>query len=226
MSCLPYAINPRDANPYGRRRPPPAPLMRQRHAPPGMAIRASTRRTISRTSLTGYLLGLLLMISLPCPAATGQLEPYQGLGQTPALSLEDLGHKVHTLADSRGRVVLVNFWASWCGPCVMEMPSLQRLSEAMASKPFTLLAVNEQEASGTVWKFADRFGLHFPLLLDRDGQTAFNWGIDIYPTSFLVDPQGRIRYVAYGPRNWDAPEMIQAIEGLLGSSRTDNPQAK
>jgi thiol-disulfide isomerase/thioredoxin len=114
--------------------------------------------------------------------------------------------------------VLVNFWASWCTPCVREMPSLQRLQEAMNGKPFTLLAINVEEPLNTVWKFATRFGIHFPLLLDRDGQTAFDWGIDLYPTSFLIDPQGHIRYVAYGPRQWDNPEMIKVIEVLFATS--------
>jgi peroxiredoxin len=161
-----------------------------------------------------YLTGLLLLLNVAC-AAADQLEPVRGDVQTPALSLEDLGHKIHTLEDYRGRVVLVNFWASWCRPCVKEMPGMQRLQNAMSGKPFTLLAVNVEESSGTVWKFAAKVGIHFPLLLDRDGNTAYDWGIDMYPTSFLIDPQGRIRYVAYGPRNWDDPEMIKAIEGLF-----------
>jgi thiol-disulfide isomerase/thioredoxin len=162
-----------------------------------------------------FLSGLLMLLYLSC-AAAGQLEPYRSLDRPPALSLEDLGHKVHTLQDYRGRVVLVNFWASWCGPCVIEMPGMQRLQEAMSGKPFTLLAVNVEESPGTVWKFAAKVGIQFPLLLDRDGQTAYDWGIDIYPTSFLIDPQGRVQYVAYGPRKWDDPEMIQTIEQLIG----------
>jgi thiol-disulfide isomerase/thioredoxin len=171
------------------------------------------------------LTGLLLTLYLSCSVA-GQLEPYRGFAQTPALSLEDLGHTVHTLNNYRGQVVLVNFWASWCGPCVMEMPSLQRLQNAMTGKPFTLLAVNVEESSGTVWKFAAKVQIQFPLLLDRSGQTAYDWGIDIYPTSFLVDTQGHVQYVAYGPRNWDDPDMIQAIEELIGSSRASNVEAK
>jgi len=180
-----------------------------------MQIRTVNRKATSNEILMiRHLTGLILFVSLSC-AAAGQLEPYRGFARTPALSLEDLGHKVHTLQDYRGRVVLVNFWASWCGPCVMEMPSLQRLQDAMAGKPFTLLAVNVEGSSGTVWKFAAKVKIHFPLLLDREGQTAYDWGIDLYPTSFLIDPQGRVQYVAYGPRNWDDPEMIQAIEAMF-----------
>jgi thiol-disulfide isomerase/thioredoxin len=170
-----------------------------------------------------FLTGLLMFLSLSCPAA-GKLEPYQGFARTPALSLEDLGHKVHTLQDYRGRVVLVNFWASWCAPCVVEMPGMQRLQEVMAEKPFTLLAINVEESPGTVWKFAAKVRIQFPLLLDRDGQTASDWGIDIYPTSFLIDPQGRIQYVAYGPREWDAPEMIQAIEKMFSTNVSEARQ--
>jgi thiol-disulfide isomerase/thioredoxin len=141
----------------------------------------------------------------------------------PALSLLDLGHKVHTLEEYRGRVVLVNFWASWCGPCVMEIPSLQRLQETMAGKPFDILAVDVGEAPRTVRKLAERLGIRFSLLLDRDAQTASNWQVDVYPSSFLIDPQGRIRYVAYGPFNWDAQEIRQAIEELIGHRRADAP---
>jgi len=183
-----------------------------------MQIRTVDRKANSSEILMiKYLTGVLMLVSLSC-AAAGQLEPLRGNAQTPGLSLEDLGHKVHTLQDYRGRVVLVNFWASWCGPCVVEMPSMQRLQNAMTGKPFTLLAVNVEESPGTVWKFAARVGIHFPLLLDREGQAAYDWGIDLYPTSFLIDPQGRVQYVAYGPRKWDDPEMIQAIEGMFGAS--------
>jgi len=91
----------------------------------------------------------------------------------------------------------------------------------MTGKPFTLLAVNVEESPGTVWKFATKVQVHFPLLMDRDGQTAYDWGIDLYPISFLIDPQGRVQYVAYGPRDWDDPEMIQVIDGMIGSSLSD-----
>jgi thiol-disulfide isomerase/thioredoxin len=161
-----------------------------------------------------YLLGLLLL-SFLSSAVADPLEPYQGVDQTPALSLEDLGHKVHTLQEYRGQVVLVNFWASWCSPCVREMPSLQRLQEALRGKPFTLLAVNYQETPDTVWNFADRLQIHFPLLLDREGQTAFDWQVDAFPSSFLIDPQGRIKYVAYGSRDWNTPEITQTIEAMF-----------
>jgi peroxiredoxin len=109
---------------------------------------------------------------------------------------------------------------------VIEMPSMQRLQETMTGKPFTILAVNVGESPGAVWKFAAKVRIHFPLLLDRDGQTASDWQVDVYPSSFLIDPEGRVQYVAYGPRNWDDPDMIQAIEGMLGKTQAEARQLK
>ncbi len=172
------------------------------------------------------ILGLLLLLYLPGPVTAGELNPYQGFDEAPALSLEDVGHTVHSLADYRGRVVLVNFWASWCAPCIIEIPSMQRLAKALAGKPFTILAINVRESPVKVWKFAARLGITFPLLLDRDGQATADWQVDVYPSSFLVDPQGRIQYVSYGARKWDDAQTIRLIEGLIGGSQTTIQQAK
>lgn len=165
-----------------------------------------------------HLFRSLLLLSLPWQTLAGGLEPYQSFDEAPGLSLEDIGHEVHTLADYRGQVVLLNFWASWCAPCVIEMPAMQRLQQAMAGKPFSILAVNVAEAPARVWNFAARLGLRFPLLLDPRGQTTSDWQVVVYPTSFLVDPQGRIRYVTYGPRIWDDAETIHIIEQMLEAS--------
>lgn len=163
-----------------------------------------------------YLLALLLA-GMTITASASGLEEFTGT-HTPTLVLEDLGRREHSLADYRGEVVLLNFWASWCAPCIIEMPSMQRLQEALADRPFTILAVNVGETRGTVWKFLNKVQVHFPLLLDPEGKTAANWQVDFYPSSYLIDPAGRIRYVAFGARVWDAPEMIQAIEELIGNT--------
>jgi thiol-disulfide isomerase/thioredoxin len=160
------------------------------------------------------VIALLTLLCLSMPAAAGGLDPLEGF-QAPAISLADPGGNTHTLSDYRGKVVLINFWASWCGPCVTEMPAMQRLQKALADKPFTILAINVRESRAKVWKFASTLGLKFPLLLDQDGSVADAWRIDVYPTSFLVDPEGRLQYVAYGPREWDSPAMIDAIEKLI-----------
>ncbi len=183
-------------------------------------IRAAKRRRDSLGRPRRCLLGALLLACLPGRVPADTLNPYQSIDPAPALELNDLGKKTHKLEDYRGRVVLVNFWASWCTPCIMEMPSLQRLQDAMAGKPFTVLAVNVGESAGKVWNFASRLKLQFTLLLDPDRRTASAWQVEVYPSSFLIDPQGRIDYVAVGARRWDAPAMVQVIEGMLGPSVT------
>lgn len=171
--------------------------------------------------------GLLLCFLLSCTAHAALLDPYRDFFDgTPALALEDLGHNQHSVQDYRGRVVLINFWTSWCAPCLVEMPALQRLQQAMSGKPFTILGVNVGESHGTVWNFAAKLKLGFPMLLDSDGQAAADWRVAMYPTTYLVDARGTVQYVAYGPRRWDSQEMIQAIEAMLVTSGANGQQVK
>ena len=159
---------------------------------------------------------VLLLITLPASSSSAaDLEDFEGI-DTPTLLLEDLGGRSHTLEDYRGQVVLVNFWASWCAPCIVEMPSMQRLKQTMTGRPFSILAVNVKESKGTIWKFLNKVKVDFTLLRDSDGQVAKDWQVNVYPASYLIDLTGNIRYVAYGPRQWDSPEIVQLIEELLG----------
>ena len=115
----------------------------------------------------------------------------------------------------RGQVVLINFWATWCPPCIIEMPSMQRLKDKFAGKPFSILAVNVKESEGTIWKFHKMIQVDFPLLLDRDGQASEDWEVVVYPSSYLVDKFGEIRYQVRGMMKWDAPEVVRVIEAIL-----------
>ncbi|MGD2112092.1 MAG: TlpA disulfide reductase family protein [Gammaproteobacteria bacterium] len=133
-------------------------------------------------------------------------------------SLTDLRGKTTRLADHRGRVVLVNFWATWCPPCIREMPSLERLQQRLADRPFTLLTVNVGEGKSRVWKFLQRLDFHLPVLLDPHSRTFDAWGSDILPTTFLLDRSGRIRYRAQGDREWDSDAVVTLIDRLLNEA--------
>ena len=101
----------------------------------------------------------------------------------------------------RGQAVLVNFWASWCGPCRSEMPAFQAAYERYKDQGFTILAVNQGEAGATATTFAQRLGLTFPIVLDSRGEASDLYGVRALPTSFFVDREGIVRAVVVGAMN-------------------------
>jgi cytochrome c biogenesis protein CcmG, thiol:disulfide interchange protein DsbE len=155
--------------------------------------------------------GLALLAPL---AAAEALKPWPG-GATPALELEDLEGKKHRLADYRGKVVLVNFWATWCEPCRDEMPSIERLRASLEGRRFAVLAVNLAEPESRIRKFLGAVPVGFPVLLDRDSQTTRAWQAKLLPATYLVGPDGRIRYRHVGELDWSKPEVRELIVGLM-----------
>lgn len=163
------------------------------------------------------LLGLLyLLLGLGQAAFAGEeLKPYAGTA-TPALQLKDLAGKPHDLKDYRGKVVMVQFWASYCPPCFKEMPSMVRLEQKLAGKPFVILAVNMGETDKEVKEFLAKVKTDFTILMDNDGKALADWKVFVAPSTFLVDPKGVIRYTLQGGAEWDAPEYVKKINELLG----------
>ena len=147
-------------------------------------------------SSLSFFLAIILSIAAPT-AAAADLKPWSG-GATPALALEDLAGRIHRLADYRGSVVLVNFWATWCEPCRAEMPSMDRLRRSLQGRRFEVLAVNLAEPLSRIQKYLDTLPLGFPVLRDRDSAVAKAWKARLLPASYLIGRDGRIRYVANG----------------------------
>ncbi len=137
---------------------------------------------------------------------------------TPPLALRDLAGRQVDLHGLRGRVVLVNFWATWCEPCVAEMPSIARLRTKLAAKPFDVLAVNYGESRGKIAAFLGKRKLDVHVLLDPDQEAADAWGAKGLPMSFLVDRSGKVRYWAFGERDWTDADSMKAVERLLSEA--------
>ncbi len=147
-------------------------------------------------------------------ATATELKPWPG-GATPPLELQDLAGKAHSLADYRGSVVLVNFWATWCEPCRAEMPSMDRLRTSLKGRPFEVLAVNLAEPVSRIQKYLDTMPLGFPVLRDRDSATAKAWKARLLPASYVIGRDGRIRYVAYGEVDWTSEPVRLKVMHLL-----------
>jgi peroxiredoxin len=158
---------------------------------------------------------LAALLSWPATGAAEQpLRLWYG-GATPPLQLPDTMGKVHRLSDYRGKLVLINFWATWCTPCREEMPSIERLRQAMKGKPFAVLAVNLAEPEARVRHFLGSMPLGFPVLLDADMTVAKSWKVRQVPASFVVGPDGRIRYSYLGDLDWSRDAVRKTLLDLL-----------
>jgi thiol-disulfide isomerase/thioredoxin len=133
-------------------------------------------------------------------------------------SLADFRDQIHTLADYRGKVLLVNFWASWCPPCIYEMPELTRLQQQLADRPFEIIAINVGEKKYKVHKFTRLINFELPVLLDTSNQAFKDWQVKTLPTSFLVDANGIVRHRIRGNPGWEQQETIALIEQLIAES--------
>jgi len=147
-------------------------------------------------------------------AAGGTLKPWSG-GATPPLALRDLEGREHKLADYKGKVIVLNFWATWCDPCREEMPAMQRLQDKLAGKPFVILAVDYGEGAPRIKDFLKKVPVRFTMLLDRDTTAATAWKVKVLPTSLVIDPQQNVRFVAVGDIGWDTPPVENEIMKLL-----------
>jgi thiol-disulfide isomerase/thioredoxin len=158
------------------------------------------------------------------PPITGWMQnftPAPAAGPAPRFPFFAPGDKRLTLADFRGRVVLINFWATWCAPCVREMPSLRRLHTRLAGPDFTVLALSQdREGWSIIEPFAHRLKLgSLPLVLDRGGDFARGIGVHGLPTSVLFDRSGNELGRLVGVAEWDSAEAVALLTYYIGAGR-------
>jgi len=158
-------------------------------------------------------LSLALALGVPAVAATPDARTWHG--PTPALALKDLAGQLHGLAEYRGKVVIVNFWATWCEPCVEEMPSLQKLKDLLPAGRVEVIGVNLGENEIRIRQFVEKTGIAFPLLLDRDGDAKKAWKVNGAPTTYVLDAKGRVRFYWVGEVDFADRALQDKIRKLI-----------
>ncbi len=151
----------------------------------------------------------------------------------PSLKLESMKGKTLDLADFKNKVVLVQFWATYCTPCRVEMPSMNKLMKKLQDEkiPFEILAVNMGETEDEIKKFIEEVKPEFTILKGQ-GDNIQDWGVFAAPSNFLIGPKGKIRYTLYGGVEWDSEEITKVIKALAAEANqetekpeTDKPKA-
>jgi peroxiredoxin len=157
--------------------------------------------------------------------AQARLDPFERAGlielkdrhRTPPLSLPRLGGGTATLAEHHDKLVVVNFWATWCTPCTLEMPTLESLWREYRTRGLVVLAVSVDRGAPRplLDPYVSRLGLTFPILLDADLAASQAWRVASLPATFVIRPGGDAVALAFGAREWNSAEMRAVLEGLL-----------
>jgi len=136
--------------------------------------------------------------------------------ETPPIVLKDLEGKEHNLNDYKGKTVIVSFWASWCRPCLEEMPSLVKLKEDN-KESLEILAVNIREDKDVIKHFTKGMNINFPVIRDMTSEVVKNWKVYVYPSNFVVDKMGKVRYAATGAMDWQDDEINTILKDLMSN---------
>lgn len=176
-----------------------------------------TRRRFLRNLSRGLgVAGGLALLPRQSRAAAPPLTPMTPVQPAPAFALPDLDDETRRLSDFLGRVVIVNFWATWCPPCRKEIPSMERAWRLLKPEGIALLAVHVGGDADTVFRFTADFDITFPILVDKTSATVNAWPVKGLPTTVVVDPRGAMALRAVGPREWDDPDVLAQLRELKG----------
>jgi peroxiredoxin len=160
----------------------------------------------------------VLFVAAALAAVLGlqRLQSQPAAYDAPDFSLPDLSGTMHTLSSYKGKVVFLNLWTTWCPPCRMEMPAMERLYRRLRDRDFVMLAVSADEGGkAAVAPFVEELGLTFPVLLDPEGRLSPRYGVTGYPETFVIGRDGKVVNHTIGPADWQSEEMVRYLEALL-----------
>ena len=161
----------------------------------------------------------LVLLGFACPTLAGEQLPRGVLRldgrAAPPLVLKDMDGETWDIETARGRWVFVHFWASWCGPCREEMPTIQAIHPEFDPAELEIVVINTAESEDTVFAFLASVAPDLVPLMDNDGLVTERWQPRGLPATYFVDPDGKLQYLALGGRAWDTPEYLNFLRGLI-----------
>ncbi len=161
------------------------------------------------------LMGLILFSSFSTLNAQKEsLTLIKDLPMAPAFELPDMDGELFQLSQFQGKPVIVNFWATWCPPCREEIPSMNRAWAKIKDQGIEMIAINVGEDEDTIFSFTGDYPIDFQMLMDQSGTIIQQWPVKGLPTTFVVDPQGRLHYRAIGGREWDSDHLLEMVRAL------------
>jgi thiol-disulfide isomerase/thioredoxin len=192
-------------------------------------VRQTARLMTDRRLLAAALLLLLcapfglLQAELPSAEPGYQLNRLETPVAAPDFSLNDIDGEQHSLRDYHGKVIMLNFWATWCPPCRREIPSMESIYQDMGDKGFVVLGVNQFETPDHVFAYMGQLSVFptFPILFDPDSKISGLYGVKGLPTTLLINRQGQVVYRAAGGRDFDHPEVRAIVDKLLTEGNGD-----
>lgn len=167
-------------------------------------------RTVLRVFVSLTMIVSICCSSGPGPAVQGEAAP--------EFAFKDQSGKERSLSGLRGKVVLVNFWATWCPPCRDELPSMQQLQRRMVNKPFEMLALSVDDSWESVNRFMKENGFTVPVYADFDKRISTLYGTHMWPETYIVDKKGKIAYKVIGAKDWTSSEVLKFLDVLIAES--------
>ena len=168
---------------------------------------------------------LAVVLALALGLQTLQRERESGY-EAADFALPDMAGRTHTLSELRGKVVFLNLWATWCPPCLAEMPSIEALHRRFRNRDLVVLAVSEDaEGSAAVKPFVDQLGLTFPILLDPEGSLSPRYGVTGFPETFVIGRDGRVIEHFIGPTDWSSAARFNYFDAILRQPVAQAPAA-
>ena len=158
---------------------------------------------------------ILTLFNQPIQANDMLMDPMPAANPAPDFNLMGMDGETHTLEDLKGKFVLVNFWATWCNPCKVEMPLLEKLHQTLKSEKFTVLGLHVGPGPENIEEFKKLMPISFPIYVDMDLEV--NWGVPGLPTTFLMNPEGKLIYRAVGKREFASDEMVNFLKTQIES---------